>query len=84
MAKFIHQRSNWPKLRWDQAALAAPLAAVRHRQGRFVGRMEALGFPRDDKLYLLVCAAYDASLKVCHEVHSMSCDGSNGRPERAE
>jgi len=44
MAKYIHQRSNWPKLRWDQAALAAPLAAVRHRQGRFVGRMEALGF----------------------------------------
>jgi Fic family protein len=45
MAKYIHQRPNWPRLRWDQAALAAPLAAVRHRQGRLVGRMEALGFP---------------------------------------
>ena len=44
MARYIYQRPNWPKLRWDQAALAAPLAAVRHHQGRFVGRMEALGF----------------------------------------
>ena len=25
--------------------MAGPLAALRHRQGRFVGRMEALGFP---------------------------------------
>lgn len=25
--------------------MAAPLAAVRHRQGRLIGRMEALGFP---------------------------------------
>ena len=25
--------------------LGGPLAAVRHRQGRLVGRMEALGFP---------------------------------------
>jgi hypothetical protein len=51
---------------------------------RLKTRMEALGFPREDKLYLLVCAAYNASLKVCHEVHAMSCDGSNGRPNRAE
>jgi Fic family protein len=45
MAKYIHQLSNWPKFRWDTKALAGPLAALRHRQGRFVGRMEALGFP---------------------------------------
>ncbi len=29
---------------WQDAAIAAPLAAVRHDQGRLVGRMEALGF----------------------------------------
>jgi hypothetical protein len=46
--------------------------------------MEALGFPRDDKLYLLVCAAYEASLCLGHEVHMMSCDGSNCRPARLE
>ncbi len=30
---------------WDRERLAEPLAAVRHRQGRLVGHMEALGFP---------------------------------------
>jgi Fic family protein len=45
MAKYIYQLANWPKLSWDQKALGGRLAALRHRQGRFVGRMEALGFP---------------------------------------
>src|SRR5437588_9292726 len=45
MVKYIHQLSNWPKFHWDMKVLAGPLAALRHRQGRFVGRMEALGFP---------------------------------------
>jgi len=44
MTKYIHERDDWPKFRWDQAALAARLADVRHRQGRLIGRMEALGF----------------------------------------
>lgn len=41
---YIHQRDDWPEFRWDEAALAARLAAVRHRQGRLLGRMEGLGF----------------------------------------
>lgn len=41
---YIHQRGDWPHLRWDGAALASKLAEVRHRQGRLLGRMEALGF----------------------------------------
>ncbi len=45
MAKYIRQLPNWPKFRWDEKALSGTLAAVRHRQGRFVGRMEALGLP---------------------------------------
>ena len=44
MSPYIHQLSDWPKFYWDQEVLAAPLAAVRHRQGRLIGRMEALGF----------------------------------------
>jgi Fic family protein len=44
MNRYIHERPDWPKFRWDQKALVAPLAAVRHRQGRLIGRMEALGF----------------------------------------
>ncbi|GIW86333.1 MAG: cell division protein Fic [Isosphaeraceae bacterium] len=41
---YIHQLDDWPKFRWDEEKLSAPLAAVRHRQGRLLGRMEALGF----------------------------------------
>jgi Fic family protein len=44
MPIYIHQLPNWPQFQWDQKALAGPLAALRHRQGRFVGRMEGLGF----------------------------------------
>jgi Fic family protein len=43
-AMYIHQRPEWPHFQWDGEALAAPLAEVRHRQGRLLGRMEALGF----------------------------------------
>ncbi len=41
---YIHERSDWPRLHWDQVGLANALAEVRHRQGRLIGRMEALGF----------------------------------------
>lgn len=41
---FIHQRPDWPKLRWDNAKLLPLVADVRHRQGRLLGRMEGLGF----------------------------------------
>jgi len=41
---YIHELEDWPQFTWDEARLAAPLADVRHRQGRLLGRMEALGF----------------------------------------
>jgi Fic family protein len=44
MATYIHQREDWPKFHWKTDALAGQHAAVRHRQGRLFGRMEALGF----------------------------------------
>jgi Fic family protein len=44
MAAYIHQLADWPNFTWDDKALAALLAKVRNRQGRLVGRMEALGF----------------------------------------
>src|SRR5882762_5676671 len=40
----IHELKDWPKFRWDTGGLAQPLALVRHRQGRLIGRMESLGF----------------------------------------
>ena len=44
LGTYIHELPNWPRFRWDQQHLAQPLAAVRHQQGRLIGRMEALGF----------------------------------------
>ena len=41
---FIHERESWPKLHWDDAALAGTLAHVRYRQGLLLGRMQSLGF----------------------------------------
>jgi Fic family protein len=41
---YIHEQPAWPDLTWDVSVLAARLAAVRHRQGRLLGRMESLGF----------------------------------------
>lgn len=43
MPAYIHKVPNWPQFRWDHKVLAGPLAAVRHRQGRLIGRMEGLG-----------------------------------------
>lgn len=44
MADYIHQLPAWPKFTWNERSLAAQLAAVRHRQGRLVGRMQSFGF----------------------------------------
>jgi Fic family protein len=41
---YIHELSEWPKFTWDTQALAKALAAVRHKQGKHLGKMEALGF----------------------------------------
>jgi Fic family protein len=43
MATYIHERADWPKFRWSGRQLAERLAAVRHHQGRLIGRMESLG-----------------------------------------
>ena len=42
--EYIHQLPDWPKYQWRDGEIAAPLAAVRHRQGRLMGRMEGIGF----------------------------------------
>jgi len=45
MAEYIHELPDWPGFRWSRELLAEKLAAVRHNQGRLLGRMESLGFP---------------------------------------
>jgi Fic family protein len=41
---YIHDRPDWPKFYWSRDRWAERLAAVRHQQGRLLGRMEGLGF----------------------------------------
>ena len=41
---YIHELPEWPDFTWDTRALAGALAAVRHKQGKHLGKMEALGF----------------------------------------
>jgi len=41
---YIHELARWPDFTWDMQALAKALAAVRHKQGKHLGKMEALGF----------------------------------------
>jgi Fic family protein len=52
MIEYIHGLPKWPKFEWDQGGLAGKLAAVRHRQGRLIGRMQALGFPLREEAVL--------------------------------
>lgn len=42
---YIHERQEWPRMTWSQGTVTRPLADIRLRQGRLLGRMEALGFP---------------------------------------
>jgi Fic family protein len=51
---YIHQRPDWPKLTWNGHVLAALLAAVRHKQGRLLGKMEGLGFDLREEASLAV------------------------------
>src|SRR5215831_6548091 len=41
---YIHQLEDWPRFHWDRERVGQALAAIRYRQGRLIGRMEALGF----------------------------------------
>jgi Fic family protein len=43
MVRYIHELRGWPRFKWGQEQVSGKLAAVRHRQGRLLGRMERLG-----------------------------------------
>ncbi len=49
---YNYELSDWPRFRWDEKQLCRHLASVRHRQGRLIGRMEALGFALRDEAVL--------------------------------
>ncbi len=54
---YIHEHDNWPDFRWDEALIGDKLAALRHRQGRLLGRMEALGFALREEAVLRTLTA---------------------------
>ncbi|HEY1933642.1 MAG TPA: Fic family protein [Acetobacteraceae bacterium] len=41
---YIWERPDWPRLRWDAATLAQPLAEAHVKLGRLLGRLAGLGF----------------------------------------
>src|SRR3954452_616577 len=41
---YIHRLPNWPTFHWERERVAESLAPIRHRQGRLIGHVEALGF----------------------------------------
>ena len=45
MAVYTHQLKHWPGFVWDHEKIGPELAAVRHQQGRLLGRMEGMVFP---------------------------------------
>lgn len=43
MSQYIYHRPEWPTFIWQHAALESLLGAVRHQQGRLLGRLDTLG-----------------------------------------
>ena len=41
---YIHELSDWPEFRWDNARLSPQISDLRYQQGRLLGRMQTLGF----------------------------------------
>src|SRR3954467_7917415 len=52
MSTYIYDLPGWPGFHWNYEALAKRLSAMRHRQGRLIGRMQALGFPLREEAVL--------------------------------
>lgn len=52
MSKFIYQLKDWPAFEWEEERLTSLLADLRFRQGRLIGRMEALGFALQEEANL--------------------------------
>ena len=44
MTLYVYNNVEWPEFRWDSAALAQQLGAVRKRQGQLLGWMKNLGY----------------------------------------
>ncbi len=66
---FLHELQGWPEFTWNAQALAESLASVRYKQGKHIGRMEALGFKLRTEASLAA---------LTHEiVHSSAIEGEH-------
>ncbi len=70
---YIHELSGWPAFTWNASALSGLLAAVRHKQGRLLGRMESLGFGLRSEASLTTLTT--------DVVRSSAIEGENLNPE---
>jgi len=49
---YIYQYEDWPNFIWDINNISDLLAEVRNKQGRLIGKMEALGFDLQNEAFL--------------------------------
>jgi Fic family protein len=54
---YIYELEDWPRFHWSADKIAEPLASGRHRQGRLIGHMEALGFTLQQEAVLQTLTA---------------------------
>lgn len=52
MAHYVYHRKDWPQFYWDNEVLVLKLSEVRNKQGRLLGKMEALGFDLQNEALL--------------------------------
>jgi Fic family protein len=50
--KYIYQQKRWPNFIWNINELSDLLVEVRNKQGRLIGKMEALGFNLQNEAFL--------------------------------
>ncbi|MDB5141452.1 MAG: Fic family protein [Mucilaginibacter sp.] len=50
--RYIYQLKGWPGFTWDAEKIVPVLGEVRHRQGRLLGQMHALGFKLQETAFL--------------------------------
>jgi Fic family protein len=49
---YIYQHKDWPDFHWDAEELSTGLGNVRHKQGKLLGAMGALGFDLQSEAFL--------------------------------
>jgi Fic family protein len=54
---YIYERDGWPSFHWSAEAIAAPLAAVRDRQSRWMRQVDVLGFQLQEEALLQTLSA---------------------------